>query len=642
MLLERGVDPNARDFKGRTPLALQSSVNRFGSFFHNGMYSDLLGKSRQLRPQMFNPEHWDEIRRLLIDHGGEEPDDYIETVGERQMMEAVASYIYWLSHLGTAFFRNPVISKLFQSLASGTASMDPAALYGLAIKHLVEHKRIVTGYLKSIHTLAEVTEHLPVGSAVLTVSFSADFKEYLAAWRTPVDWDGFMDFVISILQYGQDPKEPKSPYPEGLTEADLDTAIADPLGAKGPLNPQKRRLLEYVWNTSIPADYDAAMECMLSTFVPELHPGSLLPDEAREAFDKIKQLRNSFTEDPSAHSFAAVHDQLTQAFRPASAHPTAPGGAGRPSGSISIESNANDSNYQPSFLSSLTPSSPIYICSINTEAPALRKADFGGVLILLFFALLLILWRIINWLQWMSLNRFTSLFLLSTLPTLVQKSSTAQTDFSYLALVAVWLAHDRTWQIVLEYHLIKPLLLHILFTDPHKAPTRQIALRWRHGFPDVEPLILSHADGKEWKYNFAQLLEGLHGSHTMLTTRKGWIQRADAISSVLDEWKNEMREGRESTVEHWTNGWWFYNEGENENSHADAARENEAARTPRSGSWRKSTFVENSRPERWLAMYGRIEVRKARIFLPFPPPTSSSFNAPLFPSLSSLELLAYG
>lgn len=235
MLLERGVDPNARDFKGRTPLALQSSVNRFGTFFHDGMYSDLLGKTRQLRPQMFNPERWDEIRALLLDHGGEEPDDYIETVGERKMMEAVASYIYWLSHLGTAFFRNPVVSKLFQGLASGTASMDPAALYGLAIKHLIEHKRIVTGYLKSIHTMAEVTEHLPVGSAVLTVSFSADFKEYLAAWRTPVDWDGFMDFVISILRYGQDPKEPESPYPEGLTEADLDTAIADPLGATGSL-----------------------------------------------------------------------------------------------------------------------------------------------------------------------------------------------------------------------------------------------------------------------------------------------------------------------------------------------------------------------------------------------------------------------
>lgn len=373
------------------------------------------------------------------------------------------------------------------------------------------------------------------------------------------------------------------------------------------------------------------MKCILSTFVPELHPGSLLPDEAREAFDKIKQLRNSFTEDPSAHSFAAVHNQLTQAFRPASTHPTAAGGAGRPSGSIPIESNANDTNYQPSFLSDFAPSSPIYICSINTEAPALRKTEFGGVLILPFFVLLLILWRILTWLQWMSLNRFTSLLLLSALHTLVQKSSTAQTDFSYLALVAVWLAHDSTWQFVLEYHLIKPPLLYILFTDPHKALTRQIALRWRHGFPDVEPLILSHADGKEWKYNFAQLLEGLHGGHAMLTTRKGWIQRADAISSVLDEWKHEMREGRESTVEHWTNGWWFYKEGETENSHADAASEHDAASTPRSGSWRKSTFVENSRPERWLAMYGRIGVRKSEIFSPFPPHTSSSFNAPFFP-----------
>lgn len=332
-----------------------------------------------------------------------------------------------------------------------------------------------------------------------------------------------MDFVITILRYGQDPKEPESPYPEGLTEADLDTAIADPLGATGPLTPQKRRLLEYVWNTSIPADYDAAMQCILSAFVPELHPVSLLADEAREAFDKIKQFRNSFTEDPSAHGFAAVHDQLTQAFRSASAHSTAAGGPGRRSGSTSVESNSNNTNYQPSFLSNLAPSSPIYICSINTEAPALRKTEFGGVLILPFFALLLILWRILTWLQWMSLKRFTSLFLLSAPHTLVQKSSTAQTDFSYLALVAVWLAHDSTWQFVLEYHLIKPPLLYILFTDPHEALTRQIALRWRHGFSDVEPLILSHTDGKEWKYNFAQLLEGLHGSHAMLTTRKVWI-----------------------------------------------------------------------------------------------------------------------
>ena len=138
------------------------------------MYGAVLGKSWQLRPQMFNPEHWDEIRQLLLNYGGEEPDDYIETVGERRMMEAVARYIYWLSHLGTAFFQNSVVSKLIQGIASGTS---PVILYGMAVKHAVEHKRIITGYFKDMHTLALVTEHLPVGSVVLTFALQPISKD---------------------------------------------------------------------------------------------------------------------------------------------------------------------------------------------------------------------------------------------------------------------------------------------------------------------------------------------------------------------------------------------------------------------------------------------------------------------------------
>ena len=182
--------------------------------------------------------------------------------------------------------------------------------------------------------------------------------------------------------------------------------------------------------------------------------------------------------------------------------------------------------------------------------------------------------------------------------------------------MAVWLAHDRIWQIVLEYLLLKTPLSYILFTEPYKALILHIALRWHHGFPEIEPLILSHADGKEWKYDFAQLLEGLHGGYATLTTRKGWIERADAISTVFDEWKREVCEGHEPTVKNWTNGWWFY--------------------VQESGTWRKSTIVENSRPERFLPMYGRIEVSNLpHIYLspPFLPfsllPFSSFFLVPL-------------
>ncbi|KAL8890653.1 MAG: hypothetical protein Q9215_002234 [Flavoplaca cf. flavocitrina] len=589
MLLERGADPNARDLKGRTPLALQSSVNKFGTFYNNRMYGAVLGKTRQLRPQVFNLEHWDEIRQILLNYGGEEPDDYIETVGERRMMEAVARYIYWLSHLGTAFFRNTVVSKLVQGTASGTSPMGPAILYGMAVKHAVEHKSIITGYLKDMHTLALVTEHLPVGSVVLTVCFTANFKGYPAAWREKIDWEKFIDFIIAVLGYMQDPRIPESSVPAEISNADLDNFINEPwnpLRDTEPLGPVRQRILEWVCNFPVPADCDAAIKCLLSPFVPELPPYSQISDEVREGFDEIKLSHKSFTEDFPTHGFAALH-QLMQTFLPASSPPTAIGGPGRSSDFMTADSTFDAANYQPNFLSDLDPSSPIYICSINTEPPALRKYGFVGILLPFLLTSGFISWRFFIWLHWMSPSRFSSLLLLFTVHRLVQSSPMAQTDFSYPALMAVWLAHDRIWQIVLEYLLLKTPLSYILFNEPCKALIHEIALRWHHGFPEIEPLILSHADGKEWKYDFAQLLEGLHGGYATLTTRKGWIERADAISTVLDEWKREVCEGHEPTVKNWTNGWWFY--------------------VQESGTWRKSTFVENSRPERFLPMYGRVE-----------------------------------
>ena len=609
LLLERGADSNARDFKGRTPLAMLSSVNKFGTFFNNGIYGDMMAKSRQLRPHMFNPEHWDEIHQLLLDYGGEEPDDYLETVGERKMMEAVASYMYWLSHLNTAFFRNPVISKIFQDIASGTTPLILIALYGLAIKQVAEHKGIITGYLRSMHTLAEVTEHLPVGSAVLSVSFSAQFQDYLAAWRKPVDWDEFIDFIVVVLRYMQDPKEPESPFPEELTGAALDSFIDDkgnPLSTTGLFSPEKLRILEWILNISIPADFHAAMECMLSPFAPELPAGSLLPDEAREAFDKLKRFSKSVTEDFSAHNIAAFHTQLTQAFQPASAHSIA-GEAEGLQNSISTDSNTNTTNYKPSFLSDLKPPSPIYICSINTDPPALRKVTFG---VAVFFVLLMtyfLLWRMFTWLRWLSISQFTSLLLLYSLHWIVLALPIPY--FVAMAFFGFWLLdNNKLWQFILEYSVTRGILKQIFFNDPYNALIRQISFRWRYGFPEVEPLILSPAQGKEWKYDFAQLLEGLGGSHSLLSTWKGWIQRSDAISAVLDEWQCETAEGRESTVKCWGNGWWYYIEGQDGNK-VGTAYENHESMTEKPGAWRKFNFVENSKPERYLREFGHIEVR---------------------------------
>lgn len=623
MLLERGADSNARDFRGRTPLALLSSVNKFGTFFNNGINGDMMGKTWQLRPQMFNPEHWDEIHRLLRGYGGEEPDDYVETVGERKMMEAVASYMYWLDHLGTAFLRNPVVSKILQDIASGTTPMEPTALYGLAAKHVVEHKSIITGFLRSMHTLAKVTEHLPAGSAVLNVSFSAQFKEYLAAWRKPVDWVECIDFMIGVLRYMQDPKEPQSPFPEGLTDADLDSIMdenGNPLRTTGPVDPISLRIFEHVLNISIPADYDAAIECLLSPFVPELPPGSLLPDESHEAFDKIKSFLKSFREDFSVHDIAAFHNQLTQALPPAGAHRTT-GGAERLPDAMSTDSDFNTVNYKPSFLSDLEPPSPIYICSLNTEPPVLRKALFGSAVCFVLLLMFFLLWRMFAWLHWLNISRFTSLLLLYSLHQLLFVFPKILTDFSsfaVMALVGGWLANDRLWQFVLEYSFTRSLLEYNLFNDPYKALIRQVSFRWRYGFPEVEPLILSPAQGKEWKYDFAQLLEGLGGSHSLLSTWKGWIQRPDAISAVLDEWQRETVEGRESTVKCWGNGWWYYTEATNGNQ-VDTTREKHEPSTEKSGTWRKFNFVGSPKPERYLKIYGNIEVRfpPSSIYMPF-------------------------
>ncbi|KAL8997290.1 MAG: hypothetical protein Q9169_003382 [Polycauliona sp. 2 TL-2023] len=569
-------------------------INIFGTFFTNGMFGNMLGKSRQLRSNAFNPEHWDEIRGLLLDHGGEEPDDYVRTVGERKIMEAVASYVYWLSHLGTAVFQSPAFSTLLQDMASGSGAdpTDSTVLYELIIKYVAENKRVITGYLRCLHTLATVTEHLPVGSVVLTVSFTAHFKNYLAPWRKKVDWDEFIDFIIDLFRYMQDPKAPGGPLPEGLSDADLDS-FADggwnPPEA-GSLSPEKRKFLEYGWNLSIPADYDRAMECLLSLFVPELPNESLFPDEAREAFDKLKGLRSTALEDPSARGLATVFNQVRENFPPARVRPTAGGAQHLPSS----ESRDSNISYQPSFLSDLKPQSPIYICSINTEPPGLRKVGFWTPVSLFLLAALLSLWRLSTWLQWLNLTRCTSLLLLYTFHmTMQNQPPTAHTDFPYLALMAIWLFHDRIWHVVLEYHLIKAPLMHTLFDDPHLPLLRQIRFRYRHGFPDVEPLILSHADGGKWKYDFGQLLEGLHGGYGMLTARKGWIQRADAMEAVLDEWQQcevmGEREAKERMVDSWGNGWWYFEGDEG------------------TGRWRKWRFVEEKGMERWLPMYARIE-----------------------------------
>lgn len=594
MLLERGADPNARDFIGRTPLAMLS-LNKIKTLFSNGIYGDLMGKTRQLRPQMLNPEHWDEIHRLLLDYGGKELDDYIETIGERKMMEAVVSYIYWLNHLGTAFFGNPVVLNIIQDIGSGTTPMDTKILYGLAMKNVVEHRGIITGYLKSMHTLAEVTEHLPVKSAVLGVSFSAHFKDYLAAWRKPVNWDEVIDFMIAVLRYMQDPKTPESPFPEELTDADLDSVMdehGNPLRTTGPPSPAELRILGHFMKISIPADCDVALECLTSPFVPELPPGLILSDEASEAFDKVKGFHKSAIENLSARDFADFYHQLTQAFQPANTRPAA-GEAERLLDFISANSNSNTTNYKPSFLSDLEPPSLIYICSINTEHPALRKIGFGvpvfGLLLMTFF----LLWRMLTWLHWLTINRFTSLLLLYGLQGTVLAFPIVLTDFSYFAIVALvggWLANDRLWQFVLECSFIKRFLEQLFYNDPYKALIRQISFRWRYGFPEMEPLILSHAQGKEWKYDFAQLLEGLGGSHSSFSTWNGWIHRPDAISTVLDEWQLETVEGLESTTKFWGDGWWYYKEGK----------------------WRKFKSVENSRPERYLKMFGDIEVRFSR------------------------------
>lgn len=622
MLLERGADPNARDYRGRTPLAMLSSVNKFGTFFNNGIYGDVVGKVQQLRPHMFNPEHWDEIRRLLLDYGGEEPDDYMETAGERKMMEAVASYMYWLNHLGTAFIKNPVVSKFIQDIACGTTPMDSTVLYGFAIKHIVEHKGIITGYLRSMHTLAEVTEHLPVGSVVLNVSFSAQFQEYLAAWRKPVNWDEYIDFIIGVLRYLQDPKEPESPFPEGLSDADLESVMdesGNPLSTIGPLGPVKKKIIEHTLNVSVPADYDAAMECFFSPYVPEAAPGSLLVDEAREAFDKIKGVHKSVTENLSAQNIAAFHDQLTQSVQPAKAHSTADG-AEKPSVSLSTNSNASTSNYKSSFLSNLEPPSLIYICSINTEHPTLRMIGFGVPVFLILLMNFILLWRMFSWFHWLTISRFLSILLLYGLHQTVLAFPTLLTDFSPFAVTALiggWLAGDRIWQFVIEYSVTRAMLEYLLFKDPHRALIRQVNFRWRYGFPEVEPLILSPAQGNEWKYDFAQLLEGLQGGYSVLSTWKGWIQRPDAMSAVLDEWHRETVEGRESTVKCWGNGWWYHIEAENGTDKVvivDAPREKDESVRKKSGTWRKFNFVENSKPERYLKEFGNIEVRFSIFF----------------------------
>ncbi len=610
LLLGRGADSNARDFRGRTPLAVLTSVNRIGTLINNGIYGKMMGKTRQLRPQMFNPEDTDRIRQILLHYGGEEPDDYMETAGERKMMEAVANYIYWLNHFNIACLRDPVVLKIVQDIVSGTTSVDPTVLSGFAIKLVVDQQGMFTGLFRSMHILAIATEHLPVGSAVLGVSFSAKFKEHLAKWKRSVDWNEFIDFIIGVLRYMQNPKVPESPFPEGLTDADLDSVMGENgnlLPSTGPLSPELRKILEYVWNISIPAEYDAAMDCLLSPFVPDLPLGS--PDEAIEVFDEMKKLFTSVREDPSAHGFATLHNQLAT-FGSASAHPVA-GVVERLPDAMSADSNPRITNYKPSFLSDLQPPSPIYICKLNTESPTLRKIGFGVPVFLILLVTFLLLWRMLIWLHWLSMRRFTSLLLLYSLHQIVMMFPIVLSDFSSfaaMALVGGWLAKDRSWQFVLEYSFLKGLLAYNLYNDPHRALIRQISFRWRYGFPEVEPLILSHAQGMEWRYDFAQLLDGLHGSHGLLSTWKGWIERPDAIAAVLDEWQREKDEGRESTAKFWSNGWWYYVEGGTENT-LNATPESHNLTTETSGTWRKFSFVENSKPDRYLKLFGNIEVR---------------------------------
>ncbi|KUJ09024.1 uncharacterized protein LY89DRAFT_318256 [Mollisia scopiformis] len=569
ILLERGADVNVRDIAGRTPLAALSSINKLGSYVLNANFYVGL-PVKHFDHEMWNPKSFDETQSLLIEYGGEEPDDYIYTVGERNMMIAVARYLYCLEHFGTGMLAKLSLSSLVQGLMAGKGVLDPSTMISIMAETLKDQKELAINMLASVHLLATSTQHLPVDSEVLGQKFTAKFKEYLAGWLKFVNWDEMMDLGLAIVRYAQDPVEPQTPLPEGIDDATVQEIFQEIQQASqnGKVmsfkSPESRLVLSWFLNAPVPDDIDAALNCLTSPYVPELAKGRSISEPTRLAFEQLAAAQKALKpggEWDGIGDFASSFNNFLESIGPASI--TAP-----PTQLLPFHHTGNeDMTYQPSFLSDLSPHSLIWVC-LPTESRLSRQARIFTPVALIAIFCLLLLWRVRNWIRWLTFSRVVSAILIHFIRDLIVAYPSLIPDITRFApIIAVtgWLAKGSVWQMLLECHLTYGLFKYIFSEDSKDdLVLNQVRFRLRYGFPDAEPVIISHKSGAEWNYNFLDLYESMWGNYSLANFGiYDWVHRCDAVAALIDQWAAEEEQGLETSKKFWGRGWWFYIESEN-------------------------------------------------------------------------------
>jgi hypothetical protein len=613
ILLERGADVNARDVVGRTPLATLSSINQLGTYMSNGIFG-ISPPLQQIKYKMWNPQSFDEIQQLLIDYGGEEPDDYIYTLEERNMMVAVARYMYWIENFITSMSAKFSMSTLVRSLMAGKGVLNESTSIEIMADALKDQREVVKSMLQCMHFLAKSTAQLPLESEVFGLKFTVNFKKYLAGWLKPVNWDEMMDFILAVARYSQDPCEPQTSLPEGIDDAtlerilqEMDQAIQNG-GIMSLKTPDSRLVMSWVLNTPVPDDIDAAIDCLTSPYVPELPRGASLSEPARRCFEQLAALQSSIK--PGEWSklgdiALSLNNLLESTGQPSIKSP--------PKHLLLFDTKRNlisSTTYQPSFLSDFSPYSPIWVC-LPTESLLSRKLRIFIPVALIGLTYFALLWRVMGWVRWLTFGRIVSIVLLHGIRNVLVTYPRLLEGFTFFApIIAIcgWLAQGSVWRMLLECNLTYGLLTYILSEDSDDSVLKQVRFRMRYGFPEVEPLIMSHKAGEEWKYNFLDLFESMWGNYSLSNIGlRNWIHRPDAVAAILDQWAIEEVQGLESSRKNWDRGWWYYIESENiEDEEAETK-----SHPPRSGYWKKFNFLaEDTLPDRDKTMraFTKIEV----------------------------------
>lgn len=631
ILLEGGADANARDILGRTPLAVQFAVNKLGSalqFANEGVLS------RHLGPRRFSPEGFEEIRRLLLQYGGQELDDYLYTVEQRHLIEAAAAYMRSLDGAPTMFRSNAHLES------AKPAQDDPKGLENF----MVGVAKSVFGpgcardsfaqYLRSVQTLAAAAKDLPVGSCVCGLMFTSKFKEYLAPWEMPVDWDRFFDFMVAVLRFAENPEAYSSDIPPEL-EQDMerlmemvDDEAVNVFITEAPFPDAGKRFFEHMLKMPFPDDFEAAMKCLNLRYIPELPQGVLLPEEAKEFFGRYADLQTSAMQPAD---FLGFYESVGQLLGLRDNLAVTNGGASSGDGHGLDPA----SDYQPTFLAHLEPRSSVWVCMPSAGHPLNRKAELLVRLVPLVLLFGAMLWRVICWLRWLTILRLGRVAALVAVHSATMKFPAILVDlplFVLLAVIVGGLASDRVWQLLLELSFAQGSLQWTLYQDPQRSVRRLISFRWRYGFPEVEPVILSNVKGEAWEFSFADVLEAVHGDFKYLSNLSGWIYRADAVAAVLDEWSRDGVDGKEATEKHWQYGWWQYTTGaegtegsENKDKRANKTNEdnednkdnknnkdnkdNSQGSEPKPGSWRKYNLNASLDVTGLFRGFDKIEVR---------------------------------